>query len=145
MAPSQRPTFAGTVSEYTRALVDCLNRSGVSASVETSEDGRAQAAFPAASRDELERNNKAIEDCRATLPAQPEPKSDADFKLMYDHLVEQSRCIKNEGYDVPRVPSWQSFLEDVRADRLDWNPVTLVPESLWSQIRKKCVDAESWW
>lgn len=145
MTPSQRPTFVGTVSEYTQALVDCLKKAGVNASVETGPDGRAQAKFPATSRAELDRNNKAIDDCQAMLPAKPEPRIDADFKLMYDHLREQSQCVKDEGYDVPRVPSWQSFLETARADRLDWDPVALVPEGLWDQVRKKCVNQETWW
>lgn len=143
--PSQRPTFAGTVSEYTRALVDCLNKAGVNATFETGPDGRAGAEIPGSSREELERNNKAIDDCKARLPAKPEPKTDADFKLMYDHLVTQSRCVKNEGYEVPPVPSWQTFLEAVRADRLEWEPVSLVPDTLMDAVRKKCVDAESWW
>lgn len=143
--PGQRPTFSGTVSEYVRVLADCLNKAGVNASVETGPDGRARADFPATSREELERNREVIDDCKARLPAQPSPKTDADFKLMYDHLVAQSRCIKNEGYEVPQVPSWQSFLDAVRADRLEWEPVSLVPDTLMDSLRKKCVDAESWW
>ncbi len=115
------------------------------ASVDTGPDGRAQAAFPATSREELERNSKVMDDCRATLPEKPEPKTDADFRLMYDHLVGQSRCIKSEGYDVPPVPSWQSFLDAVRGDRLDWEPMALVPEGLWNEVRKKCVNPETWW
>lgn len=144
--PSQRPTFSGTVSEYTRALVDCLNKAGVKASFEIGPDGRAGADIPGSSREELEGNRKVIDDCKAKLPVKPEPKTDADFKLMYDHLVAQSRCVKNEGYEVPRVPSWQSFLDAARrADPLDWDPVSLAPDTLMDSLRKKCVDAESWW
>ncbi|MFT4216528.1 MAG: hypothetical protein QM619_04995 [Micropruina sp.] len=145
MTPSQRPIFAGTVSEYNRALVDCLKKAGVNASFEIGPDGRARTEFPAASRTEFEENKKVVDGCRATLPAKPEPKTDADFRLMYDHFVEQSRCVKNEGYDVPPMPSWQSFLEEIRGNRLDWYLTALVPESVQDEVRKKCVDAESWW
>lgn len=145
---TERPTFSGTRIEHARAMADCMRSKGVNArfvvdgegapTVEVDDDARPTSKEedpgPAASRA-----------CAAELPVRPEPRTDADFKVMHDNLIVQTKCVQREGYETPPVPSWQSFLEDARAQDVDWEPTIRVPQQLRSSVRKACVDQDKWW
>ncbi len=139
--------FAGTRTEWTQAMAACMQQKGVRATFRIDDEGAPtiEVNDPGDNGSEDSPGQIAWNTCRDELPARPEPTSDADFKLMYDNLVAQSKCVQKEGYEVPPVPSWQSFLEQAQARNIDWDPTSRVPDQLRSSARKACIDQDKWW
>lgn len=144
-SPSQRPMFSGTKTEWTQAMVACMQKKGVKATFKVDDEGAPTVEVNDSTSGDSSAGQAAWNACRDELPARPEPKSDADFKVMFDNLVAQSKCVQGEGYEVPPTPSWQSFLEQARAKSIDWDPTSRVPEQLRSSARKACIDQDKWW
>lgn len=144
--PSTEAVFSGTRSEYTQAMADCLKRLGLDASVAELPDGSTAWQLPAKDQAQVDRNMDAIDKCQAELPTPPEPQNEHDFRVMYDHLLEQSQCVSDAGYDVPPVMSWPAFLEAGHAHDIDWDPTALVPAQLQESVRTTCgTDPDLWW
>jgi len=145
VSPSQRPVFAGTKTEWTQAMVACMQKKGVKATFKVDDEGAPTVEVNDPISGDSSAGQVAWSACRDELPARPEPTSDADFKVMFDNLAAQSKCVQGEGYEVPPTPSWQSFLEQARAKSIDWDPTSRVPEQLRSSARKACIDQDKWW
>lgn len=142
---SARPAFTGTKTEHMQAIVACMQRKGIAARFEVGVEGDPGMEMPARTRSEIDRNMAAQEECYAELPA-PEPTSDADFKVMYDHMIAETDCVRRAGHDVPTIPSWQSFLEAGKARNIDWDPFAKVPDQLRSSLIRECrTDPDLWW
>ncbi|MFT4294348.1 MAG: hypothetical protein QM582_02925 [Micropruina sp.] len=147
-APSSsvRPVFVGTRTEYMRAMVDCLKSRGVEAYVEVGVEGDPMIKMRIHSRQDVDAQVQIHDECEAVLPKEPEPTTDADFRQMYEHKLAEIACVKKEGYEVPRTLSWQVFLEQAKAQNLDWDPTSEVPEQLRTSVRKTCnTDPDRWW
>lgn len=144
---SERPVFAGTKTEWTQAMATCMQKKGVKATFRVDGEGvpTVEVNDPNDRGDGTSPGRIAWDTCQDELPVRPEPTSDADFKVMYDNLVAQSKCVQDEGYEIPPVPSWQSFLEQARAKDVDWDPTLRVPVQLRALARKACVDQDKWW
>ncbi|MFT4294347.1 MAG: hypothetical protein QM582_02920 [Micropruina sp.] len=147
VSSSERPVFTGTRTEWTQALAVCMQKKGVKATFRLNSEGAPVVAVddPSDKGQESSPGRVAWNACLAELPEAPEPRNDTDFRAMYDHLIAQTKCVQKEGYDVPRVPSWQSFVEQARAKDVDWDPTSRVPEGLRSSVRKACIDQDKWW
>lgn len=144
---TERTVFSGTRTEYIKAVAVCMQNKGIKAQFIVDGEGEpgVETNDPNATGKDDDPAQAAWNDCVKELPATPEAKSDADFKVMYDNLIVQTKCVQREGYEAPPVPSWQSFVEDARAQDLDWDPTIRVPVQLRSTVRKICVDHDKWW
>lgn len=145
ITPSSRATFSGTRTEYAQAMVPCLQKKGIAARFNVDDGGVPGVAMQSSGHAQNQQNLAVYDECAAELPAQPDATTDADFKVMYQHLVDQTSCVQQAGYDTPQVPSWQSFLEDAHAKNIDWDPTILVPVASRDSVRKSCIDQDRWW
>ncbi len=142
---SAHPAFSGTKTEYMQEIVSCMQRKGIAARLEVGAEGEPAMAMPGRTQAEIDRNLSAQEECYAELPS-PEPTTDADFKVMYDHMIAETDCVRRAGYDVPAIPSWQSFLEAGKARNIDWDPFSKVPDKLRTSLIRECgTDPDTWW
>lgn len=110
VSPSQRSVFAGTKTEWTQAMVACMQKKGVKATFKVDDEGAPTVEVNDPISGDSSAGQVAWSSCRDELPARPEPTSDADFKVMFDNLAAQSKCVQGEGYEVPPPrrgsPSW---------------------------------------
>lgn len=148
-APEQETAaeFSGTRTEYMQAQVDCLIELGWDAWVHmdpmagpiiAADTGGTQAGFDAFAVDS--------DECEAALPAMPEPQSEAEFREMYDNLVERYECVIEAGYEPNPPPAFETWLESLDGDSTPWGSFDGLEDRQMLDAAEACpADPDAWW
>ncbi len=126
-------------------MAKCLRDMGYEARVVEADDGsyEVEYAAPGLSVDE---EDDLFQKCENQIPAAPEPVTEADLRVLYDHMVEQTKCIQAKGHKTPPIPSWQSFLEMAKRSDITWIPNEYLEGSESNEVMKACTpDPDLWW
>ena len=107
--------FDGTASEWSEAMVACLQQEGWEASIP---DGTPAGGFDSGPVEvsQEEQYQEDFERCQGSTGQLVEIQSVADLQRRYDLLVEQHACLVSEGYEVSAPPTFQTFLDAFNAN-----------------------------
>lgn len=103
--------FTGTLTEWSEAMVACLNSAGWTASIP---DGTPPGGFdvddPGAAQEEAYRAD--LEHCLFEEVGEwVEIRSESDLRNRFDALVAQAECLNEAGYEISDPPSFQAYLD----------------------------------
>lgn len=103
--------FTGTLTEWTEAMVACLNSAGWSASIpEGTPPGGFDVDDPGMAQEEAYRAD--LENCMFEEVGEwIEIRSESDLRNRFDALVAQAECLTEAGYAITGPPSFQAYLD----------------------------------
>lgn len=101
--------FTGTLTEWTEAMVACLNSAGWSASIpEGTPPGGFDVDDPGIAQEEVYRAD--LESCMFEEVGEwVEIRSESDLRNRFDALVVQAECLIEAGYEITGPPSFQAY------------------------------------
>lgn len=130
-------------TEYGRVRASCAREYGFEAE-ETFDGGVAYGQVPEEQRSAFA---EAIYRCDVGYPVHPRylaPPTEEMLRRSYEyHVNEVVPCLIAEGYEVPPVPSWETYRSGRSGDNEagGWHPYTLVnapSEEEWQRINETC-------
>lgn len=142
--------FQGTPNDYNRAVVACLNDDGWGAVLVEQEDGSVHVQAPQVTTSEQQRQFLAAsQDCTESLPPVPEPLTDEQLREAYESWGSIHTCLEDAGYDLPPAPSFQTYVDDLRAGNASATPHGLITGASYEQqqeAERLCPrDPDAWW
>ncbi len=138
--------FAGSPRDYQTKLADCLANLGFPSEVVVTEYGDLGVSSSGVDQSTMSDYLKADSTCTERLPAPPEPQSDADLDQYYKAWSSQHACLTQAGYDIPGLPTLQTFVATYRSGNLLSSPVGFVEPSRQRKAAQDCPpNNENWW
>ena len=141
-----RQEFVGNPRDYQTSLAKCFSDRGFPSEVVVTEQGDLAVDSAGVNQQTMRDYLEVDQMCTETLPPPPEPRSDSDLAEYYTSWSAQHECLTQAGYDIPSLPTLQTFTATFRSGELASSPVSLVEGPQQSGAAKLCPpDNDHWW